>query len=341
MKITHHFLCIPTWIACFLLLSSTAAHAQPPASTEKLQNIRKLIVLLGALDMQKQSIEDKLAFLREEFPQLRGEEAEALAQKLDEKELQGLVDKLAAVYDKNLTDEEVSEMLKFYETPTGQKVARLLPQMREESRRIVQEWKQGLVRKVMVKPGGLIRAVTQNDTAAVNELLSSGADVNERNSRGVTPLMAAAHKGNLDLTKLLVEKGADVNATTPKGLTPLMAAVEAGNPEVVRFLLSKGADANMKEEAVFNAYQLAAMRNQHEIMSLLKDKTTDTKSARTHSVNRGQPQKVADSSQESIESGTLSQESSFLMQHQAPGETQGSETVPEPTKQPRIWWRHH
>jgi hypothetical protein len=340
VKMTGRFLQILALVLCLFLFVITAAHAQPPASTEKLQNIRKLIVLLGGLDVQEQSIEGKLTFLREEFPQLRGEEAEALAQKLDEKELQGLVDKLAAVYDKNLTDEEVSEMLKFYETPTGQKVARLLPQMREESRRIVQEWKQGLVRKVMVKPGGLIRAVTQNDTAAVNELLSSGADVNERNSRGVTPLMAAAHKGNLDLTKLLVEKGADVNATTPKGLTPLMAAVEAGNPEVVRFLLSKGADANLKEEAGLNAYQLAAMKNQREMMSLLKEKTRDTKPVRTHVVREGQPKKVAES-HESVESYMPAEEAQFSTEPSAREQTQSSEASPEPTNQPRIWWRHN
>jgi hypothetical protein len=104
-------------------------------------------------------------FLREEFPQIRGEEAEALAQKLDEKELQGLIDKLVPVYEKHMTDKEVSEMLKFYETPIGQKVAHLLPQMREESRRIVQEWKLGLVKKVTGKRDGLIHAVTENDTA--------------------------------------------------------------------------------------------------------------------------------------------------------------------------------
>src|SRR5271157_4538379 len=247
LKTRHLFLCILAWVSCLFLLACTGAHSQPPASTEKLKNIRKLIVLLGGLDVQKRSLQDELASLREKVPRLRAEDGEALAKEVDEKEIQPLIDNLVPVYDKYLTDEEVSELLKFYESPTGKRVAQALPQMREESRRITLEWRQSLVKKLMDKQGGLIPAVTTGDTATVKQLLSSGADVNERNSRGTTPLMAAAYKGNMDLAKLLVEKGADVNAKEEKGL---------------------------------NAYQLAAMKDQRELVALLRDKTTDKKSVR-------------------------------------------------------------
>jgi hypothetical protein len=281
MGTKHFFLRILAWISCLFLLAGTATHAQQPASTEKLQNIRKLIVLLGGLDMQKRSVQDELASLTEKYPQHQLEDRDALAKEISEKDFQTLIDKLVPVYDKYLTDEDVSEMLKFYESLTGKRVAEAMPLMREESRRITLEWRQGLVKKVMDKRGGLIRAATAGDTTAVKELLSTGADVNERNSRGVTPLITAAYKGNLELAQLLVEKGADVDATTRKGLTPLMAAVEAGHTELVKFLLSKGADANLKEETGLNAYQRAAMKNQREMMTLLKEKTTNTKSVRT------------------------------------------------------------
>jgi len=280
LKTRHLFLCILAWVSCLFLLACTGAHSQPPASTEKLKNIRKLIVLLGGLDVQKRSLQDELASLREKVPRLRAEDGEALAKEVDEKEIQPLIDNLVPVYDKYLTDEEVSELLKFYESPTGKRVAQALPQMREESRRITLEWRQSLVKKLMDKQGGLIPAVTTGDTATVKQLLSSGADVNERNSRGTTPLMAAAYKGNMDLAKLLVEKGADVNARSNKGSTPLMAAVQYGNKEPVKFLLDNGADANAKEEKGLNAYQLAAMKDQRELVALLRDKTTDKKSVR-------------------------------------------------------------
>ena len=105
-----------------------------------------------------------------------------------------------------LTDEEVSEMLKFYESPTGKKVTAALPQITRESRRISLEWRQSLAKKVTDRQGELIRAAAMGDTAKVNELLSTGADVNERNSHGVTALMAAAYKGNTELARLLIQQ---------------------------------------------------------------------------------------------------------------------------------------
>ena len=266
MRTRHLFLCILAWVSCLHLLTCTAALAQSPSSTEKLQNIRKLIVILGGLDIQKQGIHEEIGASRKK--------------EVDKKDLQVLIDRLVPVYDKYLTDEEVSKMLRFYESPIGKRVAQAMPKMREESRRITLEWRQAHVKKGMDKRRGLIHAVAKGDTAAVKELLSSGANVNQQNSRGVTALMAAAYKGNVEVAKLLVENDADVNARTSKGMTPLMAAVQFGNKELVKFLLDKGADANMKDEMGLNAYQLAAMKNQHELMTLLKDKTTDRKSVR-------------------------------------------------------------
>ena len=280
MRTRHLFLCILTWVSCLFLLSCTGAHAQARASTEKLQNIRKLIVLIGGLDMQKRSIQDELASLREKAPEPWSEHEESVTKEGHEKELQELVDRLVPVYDKYLTDEEVAKMLKFYESPTGKRVAQAMPQIREESRRITSEWRQSFANKAMDKPGGLIRAAAAGDSHMVKELLSSGADVNERNSNEMTALMAAAYKGNMELAQLLVEKGANVNARSNKGSTPLMAAVQSGNKELVKFLLGKGADANMKDKMDLNAYQLAAMKDQRELVALLRDKTTDKKSVR-------------------------------------------------------------
>lgn len=76
--------------------------------------------------------------------------------------------------------------------------------------------------------------------------LQKGADVNARNKDGLTPLIAAADKGHLEVVKFLVEKGADVNAKDNNGRTPLIAAAPLGYLEMVKFLVDKGADVNAK-----------------------------------------------------------------------------------------------
>ena len=244
MKSRHLIFFTLASVSCLFLSVCTPAQAQPPANPEKLQNIRKLIVLLDEVDGLRRGMHEGIAPLCEKTPHLQKESREALAREIDEKDLSTLVEKLVPIYDKYLSDNEVSELLKFYESPMGKGVAQAMPQITRESQRITLEWKNSLVKKVMDKRDGLIGAAAAGDTAKVKELLANGADVNRRNSRGVTALMAAAYKGSTELAQLFVEKGANVNAGSNKGSTPLMAAVESGNKTLVKFLLDKGADPN-------------------------------------------------------------------------------------------------
>ena len=111
----------------------------------------------------------------------------------------------------------------------------------------------------------LLRAAKALDAPAIGLLLRHGADISLTNSRGITPLMAAAGMGSVDADTrgfylsedtqkraidsltLLLEAGGDVNAKDPRGLTPLHEAARWGWNDVVRFLVAKGADLNAKD----------------------------------------------------------------------------------------------
>jgi ankyrin repeat protein len=59
--------------------------------------------------------------------------------------------------------------------------------------------------------------------------------------------------------KLLCERGANLEEPNDEGYTPLMEASREGHMEVVEFLLDKGADVNAKiEEGVETSLTLAA-----------------------------------------------------------------------------------
>lgn len=80
-------------------------------------------------------------------------------------------------------------------------------------------------------------------------LLGAGADINARNRHkfagpGNSPLSAATYQQRLDVVKLLIERGADVNQGDNAGFTPLHLAAALGYPEVARVLLEAGADPN-------------------------------------------------------------------------------------------------
>jgi ankyrin repeat protein len=71
----------------------------------------------------------------------------------------------------------------------------------------------------------------------VRYLLLEGADANQPDNAGRTPLFCASENGNEGIVALLVEKGANVKATNREGHTSLQLAAKDGNLDVVQKLL--------------------------------------------------------------------------------------------------------
>lgn len=66
---------------------------------------------------------------------------------------------------------------------------------------------------------------------------------------GMTPLMAAAERGRVEVVKLLVEKRASLEITDPSGWTALMHAVQGQRPDAVSLLLESSAAVNAVAKA--------------------------------------------------------------------------------------------
>jgi ankyrin repeat protein len=82
----------------------------------------------------------------------------------------------------------------------------------------------------------LIEAVKTGNSFAVTELIESGADVNQQDENGWTPLNWAAGKGDIPVLKSLLDHGADVLKTGRDQRTPYTIALAAGQAEAARLL---------------------------------------------------------------------------------------------------------
>ena len=75
-------------------------------------------------------------------------------------------------------------------------------------------------------------------------MIVAGADVNLAAANGVTPLMAAAHTDNVEMTRLLLERGADPGALDRLKKNAMTYAAGQGSTDVVVILLKAGVDPN-------------------------------------------------------------------------------------------------
>ncbi len=95
-------------------------------------------------------------------------------------------------------------------------------------------------------PKLLHQAVRSGDLDEVSKLVEHGANVDEIDEKGYTPLYYAVGIGNTAITNYLIDHGASLEKQDDRGQTALWAACMYGadSDETLRILLSKNADAN-------------------------------------------------------------------------------------------------
>eukprot|EP00752_Nemacystus_decipiens_P018646 g16719.t1 len=90
----------------------------------------------------------------------------------------------------------------------------------------------------------LIAAAIHGHEGVARALLDKGASVSAANHLGLTALHFAAQHGHLAVTELLVVAGADLNAVHYQGGTPIHGGAIGGHLRVVQILIEAGANVN-------------------------------------------------------------------------------------------------
>ena len=123
----------------------------------------------------------------------------------------------------------------------------------------------------------LHQAVFSNETELVNQLISNGANVNEPNFDGSTPLHIACRDGLLDMVKILIENGAIIDFKSKVQPSALqLAIISWWNFDIVSYLLEKGANPNFTAGGKYNSPLTTAIERQDvkAIILLLKNGAT-------------------------------------------------------------------
>jgi ankyrin repeat protein len=122
----------------------------------------------------------------------------------------------------------------------------------------------------------LLLAATKGDLEVMGILVAANADVNLLNRYGNTILHQCARNGRLDIVELLLHTGhCDVDARNSKGETPLLAATRSGFIGIVECLALAGADINFLQIEGNSPVDLAVMDGNVELVTKLCDLGAD------------------------------------------------------------------
>ncbi|XP_071094926.1 ankyrin repeat domain-containing protein 17-like [Haliotis cracherodii] len=120
-------------------------------------------------------------------------------------------------------------------------------------------------------------ACWEGDLDMVRRILSKGQlDVNSRDRRERTPVMAAACAGHKDVIKLLINAGSNVSLVEDHGYNILHIATCIGHVAMVKYILSQNiVDINSRTKCNRTPVMMAANRGYRDVFAVLVSKGAD------------------------------------------------------------------
>ncbi len=102
----------------------------------------------------------------------------------------------------------------------------------------------------------------QGSLQMMDYLIERGADINARDSLGVTPLMEAAMANLGEICQYLIDRGANVNARTVFGETALIRAIKKSSPEAAVVLADNGARLDATDSSGKSAWDYVLQQSE-------------------------------------------------------------------------------
>ena len=118
-------------------------------------------------------------------------------------------------------------------------------------------------------------ASKKGDTKTVMSLINKGADVDQVNKDGATPLYLASKLGRIKTAKFLIDSKADLNKAEKRGYTPLYIASRLGQVKTAELLIDSKADLNKAGKRGYTPLFVASQKDRKDIVSLLIERKAD------------------------------------------------------------------
>ena len=135
------------FLAAFVLLTF-GAQAQ---RAEFKASVRKLMAVSGSDATLKMIPEQILSMIEQQAPALPESVKVEIQAMFSEEALLSLMDQMVPIYAKYYTQQDMDDLIAFYDTPLGKKLSTVQPQITLESMSVAQQWAAEIGQKVAAK----------------------------------------------------------------------------------------------------------------------------------------------------------------------------------------------
>ncbi len=129
-------------MVCLVLLVAVAASEPSPKDAD----IRRLMELTTTSQLASQITQQMMESFKAAFTKVPDATWSELKKELTPEDL---LAKIAAVYDRHFTHDDIKALITFYETPLGRKLLKELPAVTQESLEVGQTWGRTMGQRMM------------------------------------------------------------------------------------------------------------------------------------------------------------------------------------------------
>jgi len=121
---------------------------QSSPDAAKRADVVRLLQMTGAAKSAVQAIDLMLPMIKQAMPGVPDEVWKQFRSEIHE---QDLIDLTYPIWDKHFTHDEIRELIRFYQSPVGQKILRETPAIQQESLVAGQKWSNALVDRILAR----------------------------------------------------------------------------------------------------------------------------------------------------------------------------------------------
>lgn len=132
-------------LLAFVVVFSSTSFAQTTTNT-KTEKIKKLLVVSGTGELGVQAMKNMVTMFKQSYSNVNDEFWNEFMIEVSADEL---IELLIPIYDKHYTEEDVAQLIVFYQSPLGKKMVQVMPGISQESMAAGQEWGKKMGEKVV------------------------------------------------------------------------------------------------------------------------------------------------------------------------------------------------